>query len=316
MAIGEASTMKAIIMDRHGGLEVLRYGDLPDPVPEPGQVVVDIHAASVNGADSKVREGGAYTTISNFPYVLGRDFSGVVASCGAGATDFAVGDAVFGVLAAGRDGTYAERVAEKAALLCRKPDRLSHVEAAALALIGLTALVSIEDTIKLQRGETILIQGGAGGVAGYAIQLAKHIGARVITTASAANHSYVKSLGADQVIDYNKDDFSTVVKDADAVFDTVGGDVAARSFAVLKSGGRAAFIASGAKAPVSPRSDVRSLRPAVGRDRAHLERILELQATKAVRVPELRVFPLRDAVEAQRISEGRHFRGKLVLQVR
>jgi NADPH:quinone reductase-like Zn-dependent oxidoreductase len=308
--------MKAIIMDRHGGLEVLRYGDLPDPVAEPGYVVVDIHAASVNGADCKVREGGSYTTVSKFPYVLGRDFSGVVAAVGAGVGDFAVGDAVFGVLAAGRDGTYAEKVAEKAALLCRKPAALSHVEAAALALIGLTALVSVEDTIKLKRGETILIQGGAGGVAGYAIQLAKHIGARVITTASAANHDYVMSLGADQVIDYNKEDFSKAVKDVDAVFETVGGEVARRSFAVLKPGGRAAFIASGATALVSPRPDVQSLRPAVGRDRAHLARILELHANKAVRVPEIRLFPLRQAVAAQRISEGRHFRGKLVLQMR
>ncbi|RPI42753.1 MAG: NADP-dependent oxidoreductase [Hyphomicrobiaceae bacterium] len=308
--------MKAIMMDRHGGLEVLRYGDLPDPAAEAGQVVVDIHAASVNGADAKVREGGAYATVSKFPYVLGRDFSGVVAALGAGVTEFAVGDTVFGVLAAGRDGTYAEKVAEKAAILCRKPSDLSHVEAAALALIGLTALVSIEDTIKLERGETILIQGGAGGVAGYAIQLAKHIGARVIATASAANHDYVKSLGADEVIDYNKEDFTRVVKDVDAVFETVGGDVATRSFAVVKSGGRAAFIASGATAPVSPRLDVRSLRPAVGRDRAHLQRILDLHATRAVRVPEIRVFALREAAEAQSISEGRHLRGKLVLGVR
>ena len=250
--------MKAIIMDRHGGLDVLRYGDLPDPVAEAGQVVVDIHAASVNGADAKVREGGPYATIATFPYVLGRDFSGVVASLGAGVTDFKLGDAVFGVLAAGRDGTYAEKVAEQAAILARKPDTLSHVDAAALALTGLTALVSIEDTIELKRGETILIQGGAGGVAGYAIQLARHIGARVVTTASAANHAYVRSLGADQVIDYAKDDFTRLVKDVDAVFDTVGGDVAMRSFAVIKSGGRAAFIASGATAPVSPRPDVRS----------------------------------------------------------
>jgi NADPH:quinone reductase-like Zn-dependent oxidoreductase len=308
--------MKAIMMDRHGGLDVLRYGDLPDPVPGAGHVVVDIHAASVNGADSKVREGGAYATISTFPYVLGRDFSGVVASLGAGVSDFAVGEAVFGVLAAGRDGTYAEKVAEKASILCGKPNSLSHVEAAALALVGLTALVSIEDTIKLQPGETILIQGGAGGVAGYAIQLAKHIGARVITTTSAANRAYVASLGADQVIDYNEEDFRTVVKDVDAVFETVGGEVATRSFAVLRPGGRAAFIASGAAAPVSPRPDVRSLRPAVGRDRPHLERILDLHARKAVRVPEIRVFALPDAVEAQRISEGRHFRGKLVLKVR
>ena len=308
--------MKAILMDRHGGLDVLRYGDLPDPVPEPGQAVVEIHAASINGADSKVREGGAYSTVSKFPYVLGRDFSGVVASLGTGVTDFRVGDAVFGVLAAGRDGTYAEKVAEKAAILCGKPSTLSHVEAAALALVGLTALVSIEDTLKLKRGETILIQGGAGGVAGFAVQLAKHIGARVITTTSSANRDYVTSLGADQVIDYNKEDFTKVVTDVDAVFETVGGDVATRSFAVLKPGGRAAFIASGGTAPVSPRSDVQSLRPAVGRDRPHLERILELYSAKAIRVPEIRVFPLRDAAQAQRISEGRHFRGKLVLQVR
>ena len=308
--------MKAIIMDRHGGLDVLRYGDLPDPVADAGQVIVDIHAASVNGADAKVRKGGPYTTISKFPYVLGRDFSGVVASLGAGVTDFKVGDAVFGVLAPGRDGTYQEKVVEKAAILALKPDNLSHVDAAAFALTGLTALVSIEETIKLKPGETILVQGGAGGVAGYAIQLAKHIGARVIATASAANHAYVRSLGADQVIDYSKEDFTRVVKDVDAVFETVGGDVAMRSFTVVKSGGRAAFIGSGATAPVSPRPDVLSLRPAVGRDRPHLERIVHLHATGAVRVPETRVFPLREAVEAQRISEGRHFRGKLVLKVR
>ncbi len=118
------------------------------------------------------------------------------------------------------------------------------------------------------------------------------------------------------MIDYNKEDFTQVVRDVDAVFETVGGDVAMRSFAVVKSGARAAFIASGATAPLSSRPDVQSLRPAVGRDRPHLERILHLHATGAVRVPETRVFPLREAVEAQRISDGRHFRGKLILKVR
>jgi NADPH:quinone reductase-like Zn-dependent oxidoreductase len=307
--------MKAIIMDRHGGPDVLRYGDLPDPVAAPDEVVVDIHAASVNGADAKVRKA-AYGSVDRFPYVLGRDFSGVVASAGSSVTDFKVGDAVFGVLGRGREGTYAEKVAEKAAILAAKPDSVTHIDAAALALTGLTALVSIEDTIKLKPGETILIQGGAGGVASIAIQLAKHIGAHVITTASAANHAYVKSLGADQVIDYAKEDFTKAVKDVDAVFETVGGDVAMRSFEVIKPGGRAAFIASGAEAPPSPRPDVQSLRPKVGRDRAHLERILHLNAMGVVRVPETRIFPLQEAAEAQRISEGRHFRGKLILQVR
>ncbi len=307
--------MKAIIMDRHGGPDILRYGDLPDPVAKAGEVVVDVHAASVNGADSKVLDG-AYAQITTFPYVLGRDFSGVVAALGDGVSDLKVGDAVFGVLTGGRDGTYQEKVAEKASILCVKPASVSHVDATALALTGLTALVSIEDTIKLKPGETILIQGGAGGVAGYAIQLAKHIGARVITTTSASNVDYVKGLGADQVINYNSEDFAKVVKDVDAVFETVGGDVAVRSFSVIKSGGRAAFIASGAKAPTSPRPDVQSLRPAVGRDRPHLERILHLHTTGAVRPPATRVFPLREAAEAVRISDGRHFRGKLVLQIR
>jgi len=308
--------MKAIIMDRHGGLDVLRYGDLPDPEAQAGEVVVDIHAASINAADAKVREGGSYATITKFPYVLGRDFSGVVSAVGSGVADLKVGDAVFGVLAPGREGTYAEKVAEKAAILAAKPSTWTHVEAAALALTGLTALVAIEDTIKLKPGETILVQGGAGGVAGFAIQLAKHIGAKVITTASSANHAYVKGLGADQVIDYNKEDFTKAAKDVDAVFETVGSDVATRSFSVLKPGGRAAFIASGTKAPVSPRADVQSLRPAVGRDRPHLERIVQLVESGAVRKPEIKAFPLREAAEAQRISESRHFRGKLVLQVR
>src|SRR5262249_55337113 len=153
-------------------------------------------------------------------------------------------------------------------------------------------------------------------VAGFAIQLAKHIGARVITTASAANHAYVRSLGADEVIDYNACDFTKVVPNCDAVFDTVGGDVAQRSFAVLKPGGRAAFIASGAQAPQPARGDVTSLRPPVGRARAPLERIAQLVLQGAVRPPEIKLYRLSQAAEAHRVSESRHFRGKLVFQVR
>src|SRR5213079_1344614 len=160
-----------------------------------------------------------------FPLVLGRDFSGVVSAVGQGVTDLRVGDEVFGVLEAGREGAYAEKIAIGAAIVAKKPSGLSHVDAAALALTGLTALCSVEDSLKLKSGETILIQGGAGGVASFAIQLAKHLGARVITTVGTANLAYVREIGADEVIDYKTTDFTEVVQGCDAVFDTVGGDV-------------------------------------------------------------------------------------------
>ncbi len=307
--------MKAAYIERHGGPEVLKYGDMPDPVAASGEVVVDIVAASVNGADWKVREGKS-GQLSRFPYILGRDFSGVVSALGEGVTDLRVGDEVFGVCDVGQEGAYAEKIAIKAAIVAKKTDLLSHVDAAALALAGLTAISAIEDTLKLKAGETILIQGGAGGVASFAIQLAKHLGARVITTASASNHDYLREIGADEIIDYNRSDFTKVVKDCDAVFDTVGGDIAQRSFAVLKPGGRAAFIASGAQAPKPDRSDVVALRPSVGRDRPHLERIVQLVALGAVRPPEVTRYKLSEAAEAHRISQSRHFRGKLVFVIR
>jgi NADPH:quinone reductase-like Zn-dependent oxidoreductase len=307
--------MKAAYIERHGGPEVLQFGEMPDPVAASGEIVVDIVAASVNGADWKVREGKS-AQLSRFPYILGRDFSGVVSALGDGVTDLRIGDEVFGVCDVGQEGAYAEKIAVKAAIVARKTAALSHVDAAALALAGLTAICAIEDTLKLKAGETILIQGGAGGVASFAIQLAKHLDARVITTASAANHDYLRQIGADEIIDYNAVDFTKIVKDCDAAFDTVGGDVAQRTFAVLKSGGRAAFIASGAQAPKPERSDVIGLRPSVGRDRPHLERIVELVAQGAVRPPEITRYKLSEAVAAHRLSESRHFRGKLVFIVR
>jgi NADPH:quinone reductase-like Zn-dependent oxidoreductase len=309
--------MKAAYFEKFGGPEVLQYGDRPDPVAAPDEVIVEVHAASVNAADWKFRAGEyARHAQVNLPQIPGRDFSGVVASLGANVNDLKVGDAVFGVLEAGREGTYAEKIAIKAAVVAKKPDALSHINAAALALAGLTAIDSLENTLKLKSGETILIQGGAGGVAGFAIQLAKHLGARVITTTSAANFEYVRSLGADQVIDYNAQDFTKVVKDCDAVFDTVGGAVAQKSFAVLRPGGRAAFIASGAQAPQPDRTDVTALRPAVPRSRQAMEQVAALATSGAVRTPEVKVYQLSQAAEAHRLSQGRHFRGKLVLQVR
>ena len=303
--------MKACFFRRYGGPEVLEYGDFPDPVPGPGEVLVGIHAASVNAADWKMR-AGQYGAAISFPHIPGRDFCGVVTE---GGKDFKPGDAVWGVCEVPREGAYAEKIAIREAIVARKPERLTHVQCAAIALAGLTAVVSVEDTLKLERGETILIHGGAGGVAGFAIALAKHLGARVITTASAANHDYVRSLGADEVIDYRAHDFAKAVKNVAAVFDTVGGDVTMRSFAVLRPGGRLATIAAGASAPVSPRSDVSSLRPNVKRDRPHLERVAALVAQGAMRLPEIVEYRLAKAAEAHRVSEARHLRGKLVLRV-
>jgi NADPH:quinone reductase-like Zn-dependent oxidoreductase len=305
--------MKAAIIKAHGGPEMFQYTDVPDPVAGPDEVVVDIYAASVNAADYKVRLG-SYDSKLKFPYILGRDFSGVVSAKGANA-DLDVGDEVFGVLDAGIEGTYAEKLATKAAIIAKKPATLSHAEAAAMALTSLTAIWALEDTAQLKRGETVLIQGGAGGVAGFGIQLAKHIGAHVITTASARNHDYVRSLGADEIIDYNKDDFTKLVSNADVVFDTVGGDVRAPSYQVLKPGGRLVFI-SPTPDGLKPRDDVKTLRPAVARDRAHLERMKELLAAGAVWPPAITTYKLADAAEAHKVSEGRHLQGKLVLIVR
>jgi NADPH:quinone reductase-like Zn-dependent oxidoreductase len=312
----EEKVMKAVLLTGNGGPEMLKLGEVPDPVAGPGEVVVDIHAASINAADYKVRLGSSGSSNLKFPYILGRDFSGVVSALGPGVTDFKTGDAVFGVTDQGIEGCYAEKLAIKAAIIAKKPDRLGHAEAAALGLTSLTALWAIEDTAKLQRGETILIQGGAGGVAGFAIQLSKYLGATVLTTASANNHDYVKSLGADRAIDYNTQDFSKVVVDCDVVFDTVGGEVQVRSYDVLKPDGRLVWIAAGPTGFRSSRKDVQVLRPNVTRDRAHLERMLALYEQGAVWPPNIVRYKLADAAEAHRVSESRHLQGKLVLIVR
>jgi len=307
--------MNAVMFSQYGGPDVLYLAESPDPVPEPGEILVDVHAASVNGADYKVRRGGGPHS-AKFPHILGRDFSGVVSALGAGVDSFAVGDPVFGVLDRGQEGAYAEKLVVKAEIVVRKPDWLAHVEAAAVGLVGLTAIWAIEDTARLRSGETILIQGGAGGVAGFAIQLAHDIGATVITTASAANQTYVSQLGATRVIDYSAEDFTKLGRICDVVFDTVGADVQVRSYEVLKPGGRLVWIAAAPEGFVPTRRDVEDVRPAVLRDRAHLQRIIDLLHSGAVTLPPIQRFPLSAAAEAHRISEGRHLRGKLVLEIR
>jgi NADPH:quinone reductase-like Zn-dependent oxidoreductase len=304
--------MKAVYIERFGGPEVLTYGDVPDPVPSADEVLIEVAAASVNAADWKQRSGSYADLV--FPHILGRDVSGTVAAVGAAVTTFRPGDEVFAVSMQGLEGGYAEKIALKSSIVGRKPAGVSHVEAAAMALTGLTAVSALEETLQLQPGETILIQGGAGGVAGFAIQFAKHLGARVITTASAANHAYVRSLGADEVVDYNEVDFTQVVKDCDAALDAVGGEVAERTLLVLRPGGRAAFI--GGPAPTPKRPDIRALKPSVTRSTERMNQVADLIEAAAIRPPEIKLYSLAQAADAHRVSEARHFRGKLVFKVR
>ena len=306
--------MKAILFEKIGG--PLKFEEVMDPVVKEGEIFVEIHAASVNPADHKVREGfyGGGTKIK-FPHISGRDFSGVVRVLGVGVSDFAVGDEVFGVLDVGHEGTYAEFVTEKAEIIAKKPDFFSHTEASAIALTGLTALVSLEDTAKIQAGEKLLIQGGAGGVGSFAVQLAHHLGAHVSVTASLHNHDYLRNLGADELIDYNRVDFRDVVTNCDAVYDTVGGEVHRNSYDTLRPGGRMVYIAPQPKDFEVPRDDVTVLRPKVGRARTYLERIIELAERGIVIPPEIETMSLSEAAAAQEKSKTGHVRGKVVLEV-
>lgn len=308
--------MKCLYFEEFGDPDVLKMGDWADPVAGNTEIIVDIRAASVNPADCKVRRGSSYGRGPvDLPYILGRDFSGVVRETGADVTDFKAGDPVFGVLAAGIEGTYAERVVIDQGLLAHKPEVWSYVEAAALALSGLTSLVSLEETAELRDGEKILIHGGAGGVGSFAVQLAKHIGAEVFVTASPHNHDYLTSLGAHHPIDYTSVDFTQSVSDCDVVFDTVGGEVHRRSYEVLKPGGRMVYIAPQPDNFEVPREDISVRRPKVDRDRIYLDRISELFAAGVIQLPQIKTMPLAEAEQAHLESEAGHIRGKIVLEI-
>ncbi|MDC0196341.1 NADP-dependent oxidoreductase [Gammaproteobacteria bacterium] len=309
--------MRAVTIDKFGDTKVLNVTEFPQPEISSNEVLINIFATSVNPADCKMRQGFYPINESfKFPYILGRDFSGQIEACGEKVTDFKLGDHVFGVLPAGREGTYLEKLAIDANLIARKPKSLSHYDAAAIALTGLTALVSIEDNLELQSGENILIHGGAGGVGSYAVQLANYLGANVITTASSKNHDYLYNLGANKVIDYNTEDFNKTLSNIDVAFDLIGGEVHERTLHILNTGGRIAYIAPLTKDAGPPRSDIQVIRPNVKRDRAHLLRIIELFELGAVVAPEIRTFPLENIREAHELVETNHVRGKVIIKIK
>jgi len=307
--------MKAIQVDAYGGPEVLQLRDVIDPVAAAGEVVVDIHAASVNPVDWKIRNGARKDNLFlEFPYTPGIDFSGVVRAAGEGVTAFGMSDEVWGITPQTQQGTYAEAIAVDVSLIARKPAGLSHVNAAALSLVGATAIVSL-DSVGLTSGETILIHAGAGGVGGFAVQYAKHLGATVYATASMRNHDYVRRLGADEVVDYTRQDFTQAVPKCDVVYDTIGGKVHEQSFTVLKPGGRLAYVAA-PPAGFTPPGGVTVTRPNVTRDPKHLDRITELYIAGAVKPMAVKEMALADAAEAHRLSADGHVRGKIVFKIR
>lgn len=231
--------MKAIQINGYGNNSVVALNEkATKPKVSAGKVLVEVHAAGVNPVDWKIREGYLKGMMPlAFPATLGSDFSGVVAEVGEGVTNVKQGDEVYGMANAMAGGSFAEFTVVDAKSLSPKPTKVTHAEAASLPLVGLSTWQALVEQIRLQKGQKILIHGGAGGIGTIAIQLAKHLGAYVVATASQADVDYVKGLGADEVIDYQSEKFEKKIKDYDAVFDTAGGDAYQKSFQVVKEGG-------------------------------------------------------------------------------
>jgi NADPH:quinone reductase and related Zn-dependent oxidoreductases len=314
--------MKAIAIKKFGGPDVLEELDLPAPQPGPNEVLLRIKAAGVNPVDVKIRDGLFKDRMPyEFPIVLGWDAAGVVEAVGAQHNQYKKGDELFAYCRKERihDGSYGEYIVLESRHLARKPKTFSFEEAAAIPLAGLTAYQCLFEGRPLQAGETILIHAGAGGVGGYAIQLAMNAGARVLTTASARNAEYVRQLGAELAIDYTREDFVKSVRASfpqgiDAVLDTVGGEVQKKSAEVLKKGGRfTSILALDEKYFVE-----RGLVPRyvfVRPDSEQLNKLKDFAEHGILKVNLAATLPLAQAAKALEMIETHHTRGKIVLSI-
>lgn len=239
-----ATTMQAWLIRRYGGPEVLELGDVAEPVPGPADVLVELRAASINPIDIRVRKGELKRLVKyRFPLLMGTDLAGVVLAVGAEVTRFSVGDEVYARPNRLRIGSFAERIAVHQDELALKPRSLSFEQAASLPLVSLTTRQAMVDIARLQAGQKVLIHAGAGGVGSFAVQFAKHLGAHVAATASGPKHGLLRSLGADEIIDYRTQDFARLLSGYDMVFDTLGGSTLMRSFGVLREGGIVVSVA-------------------------------------------------------------------------
>ncbi len=307
--------MKAVRVHRFGPPEVIALEDVPKPEPNNGEVVVEVKAAGIGPWDALIRSGKSALP-QPLPLVLGSDLSGVIDSIGPGVEPFKVGDEVFGVTSERFTGAYAEYALAKAAMIAPKPKNLNHTHAASVPVVAVTAWQMVFDFARLSSGQSVLIQGGAGNVGGYAVQFAKLAGALVIATASAKDVSYVRSLGGVGVIDYRATRFEERVKETDAVIDTVGGDTLDRSYGVLKRGG---IVVSSAAQPSNEKAEhhgVRAVFFLVQVTTERLRKIAELIDAEKLRTEVGEVLWLDEARKGHEMLEGApHRRGKIVIKV-
>jgi NADPH:quinone reductase-like Zn-dependent oxidoreductase len=333
--------MKAFILDKYKKGGTLRFGDMPEPVLGDDDVLVEIHAAGLNPLDSKIRDG-AFKPLLAYrpPFVLGHDMAGVVTQVGSKVRRFKVGDEVYARPRDGRIGTFAEAISINEADVALKPKNLSMEEAASIPLVGLTVWQAFVERAGLQKGQKVLIHAGSGGVGTFAIQLAKHLGATVATTTSTANVELVRSLGADVVIDYKKQDFEEVLSGYDVVLNSLDGDTLQKSVSVLKPGGKLISI-SGPPDPDFARKQglnwfLRQVmcllsfgirRKAKGRkvgysflfmraDGGQLSQITSLIEAGIIRPIMDRVFPFEATNEALAYTETGRSKGKVVVTLR
>ncbi|MFI1393637.1 NADP-dependent oxidoreductase [Streptomyces sp. NPDC020681] len=318
-----SQTMRAITQDTFGGPEVLRLAEVPRPEPLPTEVLVRVHAAGVNPVDWKTRGGsGMAGLFGPPPHILGWDVSGVVEEVGFGVHTLEVGDEVYGMPWFPRPaGAYAEYVTAPARQFARKPATAGHDVAAAVPLAGLTAWQSLVDAAQVEAGQRVLIHAAAGGVGHLAVQFAKHLGAHVIGTARAGKHDWLRSLGADELVDYTAVRFEDVVRDVDVVIDLIGDghdSTGVRSLKTLRPGGTVIAVPSGVSAELKEAAEAQGLSAKpylVEPDGPALARIASLIDKGEVRVEVEDVLPLADAAEAHRRGETGRTRGKLVLRV-
>ncbi len=316
------STMRAVTQQAFGGAGVLELQTVPRPVPLPTEVQVRVHAAGVNPVDWKTREGsGMAGVLGAPPFILGWDVAGVVEQVGFGVTVLKPGDEVYGMPWFPRAaGGYAEYVTAPSRQFARKPSRLSFEEAAAVPLAALTAWQALVDTAGVRHGHRVLITAAAGGVGHFAVQLAKHLGAHVIGTASARNHDWLAKLGADELIDYTQVRFEEQVGEIDVAVDLVGAPDATglRSLRVLRQDGLLVAVPGGASPQVQAAAGelgVRVTPMLVEPDAAALGRIAQLIDGGEVHVEVAEVFPLERVADAHTRGERGHTRGKIVLSV-